>query len=79
MGGVESPGRVQHALLRVVQQQRVVHHAVARANVLQARSHINQYQGSVSFADARPARTPLAPPLPQFLQIEVQIQAVCWL
>lgn len=33
---VEAPGRAQHALLDMVQQQRVVHSAVARANVLEA-------------------------------------------
>ena len=34
-GGVEAPRCPQHRLLRVVQQQRVVHKAVARPNVLQ--------------------------------------------
>ncbi len=33
---VEAPGRAQHTFLHVVQQQRVVHRAVAGANVLRA-------------------------------------------
>ena len=38
MGRVVSPGRPQHALLRVVYQQRVVHRAVAAADVLRMRN-----------------------------------------
>ena len=37
--GVEAPGRAQHALLHVVEQQGVVHRAVAGANVLEGAGH----------------------------------------
>jgi hypothetical protein len=51
--GVEAPGRPHHALLHVIKQQRVVHKAVAAANVLRHRAAATQPQaGSAGWQQA---------------------------